>query len=556
MRLGFKRLMIYYGIALALFTTIGTLFFSIYSYRNFQQELLLTQDYAISQTTTLFNENLNVANNISDYVSENGEHIDNIRQYLQSSPAKYASFTLDQTDRTGEYFNWPMTSQLFYIKHPNMEKLVVTFFNQYSAFKAEKGNGGYKTSAKKALSNDLIYSPIVDPRIQSAVGLVGTSFKKEVLLNKFRNINNHKYLSMLIVNTDERILYKYFGKSVTKEQRNHIKNIVSKGHLNFSPHEYLIRSSWIDDDYRIITLIPKNVSLTASLNRILPIALSGILVEVLLVVIFVFTFKSYRRQLDAIIKTTRQVSENHLNVSVSSDNLVYDDLADLSANIDSMLDAIKRYINEVYQIKILQQETQMKALQSQINPHFMANTLEYIRMAALDIGARDLAKVVYNFAALLRGNVDNKVMSTLKQEVDLVKNYIYLYQVRFPDKLAYQIKFDPQISQIEIPRFSLQPIVENYFVHGVDFTNAMNAIEINARKIENRIVIDIIDNGHPMSEERLQEINSYFTTDEIVANSVGLRNVYLRMANYTKNFEMKIANNQYDGVTVTMSFDV
>ena len=122
--------------------------------------------------------------------------------------------------------------------------------------------------------------------------------------------------------------------------------------------------------------------------------------------------------------------------------------------------------------------------------------------------------------------------------------------------MAYQIKFDPQISQIEIPRFSLQPIVENYFVHGVDFTNAMNAIEINARKIENRIVIDIIDNGHPMSEERLQEINSYFTTDEIVANSVGLRNVYLRMANYTKNFEMKIANNQYDGVTVTMSFDV
>lgn len=555
MKLSFKRLMIYYAILLGILTTLGTLFFSLYSYHNFKQELVLSEEYAMSQAATMVNENINVANSISDYISENGEHIDNIREYLQVSPAKYAMYLLDQTDRTGEYFNWPMTSQLFYIKHPNLEKLVVTFFNQNDAFKATQGNGGYQTSVKKALSNDLMYSSIVDPRLQSAIGMVGTSFKKRVLVDELNSLNNHKYLSMLIVNSDTRILFQYSGKSVSRQQCKQIKGIVEKGHLNFSPKEYLVRSKWVNDEYRIITLIPRAVSFSASLKRILPIAIAGIIVENLLVVVFIFTFKSYRRQLDTIIDTTRAVSNSQLDIRSATEDLVYDDLADLSANIDSMLDAIKRYINEVYQIKILQQETQMKALQSQINPHFMANTLEYIRMAALDIGARDLAKVVYNFAALLRGNVDNTVMSTLKQEVDLVKNYIYLYQVRFPDKLAYQIKFDPQIAQVEIPRFSLQPIVENYFVHGVDFSNSLNAIEINAHKINERIVIDVIDNGHKMSEKQLKEINSYFTSQEIVTNTVGLRNVYLRMANYTKNFSMEIYNNEYGGVTVTASFD-
>ena len=273
-------------------------------------------------------------------------------------------------------------------------------------------------------------------------------------------------------------------------------------------------------------------------------------------ILFRITFNRYRKQLANIVTTTEKIGEFNFDERIKIDEKEgYEDLNILSHSINHMLDDINNYIDTIYKMKIAQQEAHMKALQAQISPHFMANTLEYIRMSALDIGAKDLAKVVYSFSSLLRSNVDNRVQSTVKEESKLIRNYIYLYQVRFPDRLAFQIDILPDLMDIKIPKFTLQPIIENYFAHGVDFAKRNNAIEVKGRIIENRVVIKVIDNGKNMKINELSKLNLKLQEPISDGHSIGLQNVYARMNNYTNNFKMNITNNRYGGITVSLSFD-
>lgn len=555
MKSSFQRLMVGFTIILSLIICVTTIIFLNLSIKNYHQEQKDVQNLAITKVSDELQNEITITNNIANYISENQSRINNIHSYLEKSPAEYSQEIIDDSYRNRDYFNWPRTSESFFVTYPALTKLSVQFDDINIASKSNRYNtSGKKIVSKHAFNSNMIYSNIISPQQDKIVGIVGTNFDQNILNKDLNRISNRTKLQLILMSQDGRILYNFADKTISKENKKQIYQVFNKKGVS-GLKNYSYKKANLDKGYIVYTFFNDTDSKKILMLRLLPLLLCGAIVLLLLISSFVAIFTRYRRQLSAIIKTTRQVSKTDLNARVTIDPGQYSDLNLLAHSINTMLDEINNYINTIYKMRIAQQDAHMKSLQAQISPHFMANTLEYIRMSALDIGARDLAKVVFSFASLLRSNVGNQVQSTIKAEVKLVKNYIFLYQVRFPDKLAYQIEIDPQINDVKIPKFTLQPIIENYFAHGVNFAEGNNAVEVKGWVEGNRVNIWVIDNGKHIEVEKLSKLNLHLQEPIIGDKSIGLQNVYARMSNYTHNFKMMIVNNQYGGITVKLSFD-
>lgn len=320
---------------------------------------------------------------------------------------------------------------------------------------------------------------------------------------------------------------------------------------------YRVTRKRLASNYRLTMAINRTTLRSLLLGRALPLLLLGVGLLLGLSVGLWLTFRRYQHQLDTIVATVKQVSDGDLDARVPVD-LKPSDLHTLATGINAMLTEIHQHIYTIYQLQIAQQEADRKALQAQINPHFMSNTLEYIRMAALDADQPQLANVVYSFAALLRNNTDLSPRTTISQELSFVEKYVFLYQVRFPDQFAYQFDVDPSVAAVQLPKFSLQPLVENYFVHGIDFTRNDNAISVKAWRKDARIYIRLRNNGHDLTSDELTAINQRMRVpfDTAGHQSIGLQNVYSRMADYFgTSFQMTVRHNEPQGVQVDLQFN-
>ena len=551
----FQRLMITFTIILVAIICITTSVFVVISIKNYRLEQKTIENMAITKVSDNLQNQITVTKNIANYVSESQQRIDNIHSFLRDSPAKYSQKILDDSYQNNNYFNWPKANEDFYINYPGLRKVAVQFEDEDKAsLSTMYDTNGRVVPLKEAFNQQMIYGNIISPQQERLVGLVGTEFDDCGLNTDLSRISKSHHLQVVVMSNDGRVLYHFADKSVASDERKRV-NAILNGKRDTYLKNYSVKQSKFDQDYVIYTLFNNDISKKLMLWRMMPIVIGGLIVLGLLIIAFTITFTRYRHQLMEIVKTTKLVGNNNFNARIKTDKDNYDDLVTLSQSINKMLDDISNYINTIYKMRIAQQDAQMKALQAQISPHFMANTLEYIRMACITNGDRDLAKVVYSFAALLRENVGNNIQTNLKQEAKLVKNYIYLYQVRFPDKLAFQVDIDPALYQVKIPKFTLQPIVENYFKHGVDFANSYNAIEIKGRLIGGRVNLWVIDNGKNLSLEELSKLNLKLQEPITGNHSVSLPNVYARMNNYTKHFKMIITNNDYGGITVKLSFD-
>ena len=194
----------------------------------------------------------------------------------------------------------------------------------------------------------------------------------------------------------------------------------------------------------------------------------------------------------------------------------------------------------------------MSALQSQINPHFLYNTLEYIRMYALNKQQTELADVVYAFSALLRNNINQEKTTTLKEELDFCEKYVYLFQMRYPDSIAYNFVVDDGLDKFVIPKFIIQPLIENYFIHGIDYERQDNAISVKAHRYDEEVVIQIVDNGLGIEAQRLIEINDKLhRKGQKLPESIGMTNVYERIKGFFgEDSQMWIESEMNQGTTI------
>lgn len=185
-----------------------------------------------------------------------------------------------------------------------------------------------------------------------------------------------------------------------------------------------------------------------------------------------------------------------------------------------------------------QSEMELKMLTSQINPHFLYNTLETIRMKAVTAGDREVAGAIKTLGKMLRFVLDkgNAEEVTLESSIEHVKNYLLIQKMRFGDKINYEIEIDDSINPRLVTTLPLiiQPVVENSIQHGLREKEGKGIIRLDITKIvmegnKNALKITVTDNGEGMSPENLEKLKESIKTPSDDGRSIGLANVYNRI---------------------------
>ncbi|WP_010236498.1 sensor histidine kinase [Clostridium arbusti] len=176
-------------------------------------------------------------------------------------------------------------------------------------------------------------------------------------------------------------------------------------------------------------------------------------------------------------------------------------------------------------------DAQLKALQSQINPHFLFNTLNSISALSLIEGAPRIQEVVCNLSAMLRYTLKKaNEMSQLGDEINYVISYLNLQKIRFDSRLDFNIHIDEKFKDIEVPSMIIQPFVENSIIHGIELKEEGGLIEVKAYESEKNLIISIEDNGVGINKDKLEIINKKGKDyDESSFNKSGISNVKKRL---------------------------
>ncbi|MDO7907892.1 histidine kinase [Paenibacillus sp. JX-17] len=278
-------------------------------------------------------------------------------------------------------------------------------------------------------------------------------------------------------------------------------------------------------------------SIVKDANRVSLIGLLMIL-TILIIGLVLVQMVSYliTKRLLRLSRHLNKVARGNFNIVARIDG--NDEIGQLSRQFNYMVASINQLMNQVYEtseknskLELAQKEITLKMMASQINPHFLFNALESIRMKAHMKGEKEIANIVRLLGKLMRGNLEiGSGKTTIKQEMELVRSYLEIQKFRYDDRLRYDIHMDPEVMGVLIPPLIIQPLVENSIVHGLENKEGGVYIEIMIRMEHDRIAVRVSDNGRGMTPERREEVIAFVTSEEEEEKSrIGLRNVHQRL---------------------------
>jgi two-component system, sensor histidine kinase YesM len=245
----------------------------------------------------------------------------------------------------------------------------------------------------------------------------------------------------------------------------------------------------------------------------------------------------------------KRVSDGDLNIDPVVVN-TNDEISILGKAFNNMIESIKNYIQEIkdqaevekrlkeqemqnFKIKTLLKDAELKSLQSQINPHFLFNTLNVASQLALIEDAEKTSEFIQKFSDLFRYNL-RKIEEpvTIRDEIEITTTYMYILKTRFGDRIEFIKEIDESILDIQIPCTIIQPIIENAYIHGLEDLERDGAIKLIIKIEESNILIQIIDNGAGMCEEQIKSIlsnNKSSSEAKSHVTGIGMQNVIDRL---------------------------
>ncbi len=240
-----------------------------------------------------------------------------------------------------------------------------------------------------------------------------------------------------------------------------------------------------------------------------------------------------------------------------------DEIGNLIHSYNLMAVKIKELIEVVYRKNVEQQaltisrkQAELNALQSQINPHFMFNTLDSVRMRSLVKGEMETADILEKFAHLIRRVIHwDKDFVTIQEEVSYVKDYLDIQKYRFGERLSFRIQVNQDCKLFRIPKFSLLNFVENACIHGVERRIAGGEINVIVSKDEENLFLEVMDSGEGMSGQDLEVLRGKIANacmeDLNESKSIGVLNTVIRLKLfYGENIKISINSTKGEGTEI------
>ena len=234
------------------------------------------------------------------------------------------------------------------------------------------------------------------------------------------------------------------------------------------------------------------------------------------------------------------------------------EIAELSHSFNSMLRHIEQLIQQNYIAKLSEKNARLTALEAQLNPHFLYNTLQAISTEALINDQFTIHRMITSLASNLRYTIKGGDLVPLKSEVQYLSDYIYLLKMRMNDALVFNIDTEPELDDYMIPKISLQALVENSIIHGKSTNKESIEIKVALTRLPNdRLQISVYDNGCGISQEQQNKLYQDFESALTAKNpgGIGLANLYVRLhLLYNEPTDLKIesAEHQYTNIILTL----
>ena len=486
----------------------------------------------VSEVEYYYRESARSAQSLVD----NQARIEGIYKYFSLSTPDYFYWQLER--KASPYISVSIYENIddLYVRNDFVTGVAIVLQDSTEVYVSTRDNrSGYKVSADafKPDANSFAV-PVSDPVSDQALGVIYVSVSSDVFYKAIDNTRGNIPIAVSITSPFETEMFHQGEKSDREE--------------------------WLQDEtahgYQVQVAVPRGYVLSGSISSSVFILALSLLFIVILYVTLKKTFSKYQTQVVDLVETIYDIAQGEQGKRIDLTKKDQELLV-IAETTNDMLDRLERNIHDIYQLELSQKDAHMRALQAQINPHFMYNTLEFIRMYAVMENQNELADIIYEFSSLLRNNISDERETTLKQEVEFCRKYSYLCMVRYPKSIAYGFKIDPGLEEMRIPKFTLQPLVENYFAHGVDHRRTDNVISIKALKKEGYVEILVTDNGRGMPAEKLAEIQDKLvqrTFEHTVdysgkRQSIGIVNVHERFVLYFGDrYDISVESVEKEGV--------
>lgn len=252
-----------------------------------------------------------------------------------------------------------------------------------------------------------------------------------------------------------------------------------------------------------------------------------------------------------------ELLNNRMNqLRSGDDNVTFDDMQ--NDEIGQINRTLSLLIDKIYHVKLAENEAICSYLRAQIEPHFLFNALEAIRMTAMLGDTEKVSNALMSLGALMRIRIEHYSQSTVSEEISLVQSYVQLENIRFDGRIHLQIQVDPGLNSTQIPSLMLQPLVENTVKHGMPTGNLPLNVKINITELpDDRLLIRILDNGTGIAPKRLEQIEKSLreckkTTGE--PHGVALVNIVQRLHLYYENrAQLTLFSDYGTGTQVTVT---
>ncbi|WP_167578657.1 sensor histidine kinase [Jeotgalibacillus proteolyticus] len=395
----------------------------------------------------------------------------------------------------------------------------------------------------------IVEEQINDPVSMDRLGKVMVYFSYENI-NRLLSLRDTPAQGTIFITDEQGNLYYSYG-SVSESLIDELNYTVVQKQVK-RDDRYYIQSSIDPASQLMVTAVIPEKEIAQLLTYKTTIFSIILVLTVVAIALPYFSLRGYSKRVDEILTKMRDVQNGNLTARIHATK-VDDDLTIISHTFNETLDELNNYINKVYFSKLKQTEAELANLQAQINPHFLYNTLEAIRMKSLAEGGRTSAKMIVQLAELFRYSLKSADVVTVEEEMKHALQYIELFKIRFKNQLNSHFEVDEKYYSYYLPPFILQPLIENFLLHGFKRGSEVNQVNVTIYEKENSLKIDIEDNGSGIEGDRLNGIKERLKRGEGSENSIGLGNVNQRIRlKYGEQYGVSITSTPNVKTTVSV----
>ena len=423
--------------------------------------------------------------------------------------------------------------------------------SQPTMFKSEKKMNPYQVSVARTLrdENSNIYGYVIVTIMENKISQI------------FENMTGHE--EMVLLDSSNHIISNRENSRIGKlfRYRDQLRENNYSNTFQVSKKNYLIAEHKISfTGWKLVSVVPYK----QATNKVNSIFNKVIIVQIIFFTIFLFVMTYLLRTITKPISRLGTIAAivQQGNLSIRSRIRGRDEIGKLSESFDLMLDRINEKIHEIKATEERKRKAELDMLQAQINPHFLFNVLNSIRMKVLVKGDKESAKMISSLSKLMRMTISKeKKKITFLEEIQIVSDFINIMNMRQKEKVNVELSVHEETHTVMIPRFILQPIIENSIIHGLN--QSAGTIRVITKLNENELIILIEDDGQGMDGETLKKLQSKLilsndSDDSLIPNkkgfsSLGISNVYERMfMTFGQEFKMEIKSEVGKGTQVSL----